>query len=129
MPVDLAVWPAEAASVGTESVALVVPAVAPPIGAAAATAPPERLVVVRRRSARDALIEAESCGAPEHEVRLLEEAAIVAAISGVRAWLRDGHPVTTAQREQFDRDRELMRRFPDDRRGEAGEGWFHLPPQ
>ncbi|MGH8890871.1 MAG: hypothetical protein ACRDV3_14075 [Acidothermaceae bacterium] len=118
MPVDLAIGPAEAAARGaSESVELV----------ASPNRPQgERVVILRRRSARAALLEAELRGAPEHEVRLLEEAAIAANVSRVRAALREGGAVTPGQRAQFERDRELMRRFPDDRRGAAGEGWFHL---
>src|SRR5690348_1864879 len=94
----------------------------------------ERVVIVRpqgravtaRRSARDTLLEAELRGAPDHELRLLEEAAIAANIAGVRAMLRTGGTLTSAQRAQFERDCELLRRFPENRRGVAGGGWFHL---
>ena len=119
MPVDLAIGPADAAArEASESVELV---------AARSRPQGDRVVILRRRSAREALLEAESRGAPEHEVRLLVEAAIAANISRVRTALREGAPVTPSQRAQFERDRELMRRFPDDRRGVACEGWFHLP--
>jgi hypothetical protein len=84
------------------------------------------VVVVRRRSALDALLDAERRGAPEHEVRLLEEAAIAAAIARFRATVRKGGAATTAQRRQFERDCELLRRFPEDRRGLHGEDWFDL---
>ncbi len=81
---------------------------------------------VRHRSAAQALREAERRSAPAHEIRLLEEAAIAASIAQVRAMMRQGRTLTLAEREQFDRDRELLRRFPEDRRGVNGEGWFHL---
>jgi hypothetical protein len=117
MPVDLAIGPADAAARGhSETSEFVAPLI--PQG--------ERVVIIRRRSAREALLEAELRGAPEHEVRLLEEAAIAANISSIRTALRNSGAVTPQQRAQFERDRELMRRFPDDRRGLAGEGWFHL---
>jgi hypothetical protein len=85
-----------------------------------------RIVILRRRSVSEALREAELRGAPEHELQLLEEAALAASIAGVRARLREGGTVSTAKRELFERDCELMRRFPNDRRGINGEGWFHL---
>jgi hypothetical protein len=117
MPVDLAMGLADAAARGhSDTSELVAPLI--PQG--------ERVVIIRRRSAREALLEAELRGAPEHEVRLLEEAAIAANISSIRAALRNSGAVTPQQRAQSERDRELMRRFPDDRRGLAGEGWFHL---
>lgn len=105
MPVDLAASPPLAAP-------------ARPLGG--------RIVILRRRSVRDALREAELRGAPEHELQLLEDAALAASIAGVRALLREGGKVSTTKREQFERDCELMRRFPNDRRGINGEGWFHL---
>ena len=128
MPVDLAVWPADpAASVAIEPIDVV--ELVQPVQSTATPVRPsrERVVIVRRRSAHDALLEAELRNAPEHEVRLLEEAAIAASVARVRAVLREGGTVTTGQRRQFERDCELMRRFPDDRRGVGGEGWFHLP--
>lgn len=118
MPVDLAVGPADTAA---REVIETVDLVASPVRPSG-----EQVVIVRRRSAREALLEAELRGAPEHEVRLLEEAAIAANISRVRAALREGVMVSPEQRAQFERDRELLRRFPGDRRGAAGEGWFHL---
>jgi hypothetical protein len=79
-----------------------------------------------RRSARDALLDAELRGAPDHELRLLEEAAIAANISRIRSRIRAGESVTAAERAHFERDCELLRRFPNDRRGIDGAGWFHL---
>lgn len=119
MPVDLAevklaTWPPDAVADRVETV----PAPIRPLG--------EPVVIVRRRSVHDALREAELRAAPEHELQLLEEAALAASIAAVRALLRNGGTVTTAKREQYERDCELMRRFPNDRRGANGEGWFHL---
>lgn len=88
--------------------------------------PAERILVIGRRSALDALFDAELRGAPEHELRLLEEAAIAANIARVRAALREGGAVSAADRAHFERDRELLRRFPEDRRGATGSDWFHL---
>lgn len=85
------------------------------------------VVIVRRRCAREALLDAEKRGAPDDEIRILEEAAIAASITRVRAILRQRGSISPAQRAQFERDRELLRRFPDDRRGTAGEGWVHVP--
>jgi hypothetical protein len=82
---------------------------------------------VRRRSAHDAVLEAERRGAPSSEIRLLEEAAIATAIARVRANIRAGGAVSQAERRRYERDQELLRRFPDDRRGPDGEGWFHVP--
>lgn len=97
---------------------------------AAATATPSRPlpqgVVIVRRSPRECLRDAELRGAPDHELRLLEEAAIAAGVTRIRALLRSGAPVTAAERAAYERDCELLRRFPEDRRGVAGEGWFHL---
>ena len=132
MPVDLAVWPADTAA---EPVDLTTtPRAAnvsssPGLDERAAETPPllgEPVVIVRRRSAHEALLEAERRGAPDHEIRLREEAAIAASIARVRRLMRDGVVLTSGQRAQFERDRELLRRFPDDRRGVAGEGWVHL---
>jgi hypothetical protein len=83
----------------------------------------ERVVIVRRRCGV-ALLDAELRAAPDHELRILEEAAIAASVARFRALLREGAIVSRAQRSQYDRDCELLRRFPEDRRGIAGEGWF-----
>lgn len=88
--------------------------------------PAERIVIVGRRSALDALLDAELRGAPDHELRLLEEGAIAASITRVRAALREGDAVSADERARFERDRELLRRFPEDRRGPTGSDWFHL---
>jgi len=127
MSIDLAVWSADpATSDATEPNDRV--EIVQPLEFAAPSIPPlgQRVVIVRRQSARDALLAAEWRNAPEHEVHLLEEASIAASMARVRAVLREGGTVTTGQRRQFERDCELMRRFPDDRRGIGGEGWFHL---
>src|SRR5690242_9569332 len=108
MPVDLAAMPHA-------------PVTRPPTAAPRSRLEP---VVIVRRSARDALLEAELRGAPDHELRLLEEAAIAANIARVRAVLRAGGTLTSAQRAQFERDCELLRRFPEDRRGADGGDWF-----
>lgn len=88
--------------------------------------PAERITIVGRRCALDTLLDAELRAAPEHELRLLEEAAIAANIARVRAALREGGAVSAGERAQFERDCELLRRFPEDRRGADGSGWFHL---
>jgi len=113
MPLDLAVKPQDAPA----------PLSAPPVRFVAPAEP----VIIRRRSARQALLDAELRGAPDQELRILEEAAIAASIARVRQSLRAGLPVTPARRTQLERDQELLRRFPDDRRGTDGEGWFHVP--
>jgi hypothetical protein len=103
---------------GTDAMIMVSALVVPPV---------EADVRVARPCARDVLLEAEQRGAPSTEVRLLEEAAIAAGIARVRARLRAGAAVSPAEARQYERDQELLRRFPDDRRGPAGEGWFHVP--
>lgn len=71
-------------------------------------------------------MDAEKRGASDQEIRLLEEAAIAASIARVRARLRAGEYVSAVERARYERDCELLRRFPDNRRGVAGEGWFDL---
>lgn len=119
MPVDLVVRPTDA----TEPIEAVAPPTATIAGRVSRR---DEVVIVRRRSPRAALLQAELRGAPDAEIRILEEAAIAAAVARVRALLREGGAVSTTQREQFERDRELLRRFPDDRRGVDGKGWFHI---
>jgi hypothetical protein len=74
-----------------------------------------------------ALVSAESRGAPEAELRLLEEGVIAARIGELRAAAHEGHAVPAAHVNQLERDLELLRRFPEDRRGDDGLGWFDWP--
>jgi hypothetical protein len=45
----------------------------------------------------------------------------------LRAADRAGTLNDPAARRQLDRDRELLRRFPGDRAGDDGVGWFEWP--
>ena len=74
-----------------------------------------------------ALAEAESRDAPEAELRLLQEAVIAARVGEARAAIHSGTGVSAGQVHQLERDLELLRRFPEDRRGDNGLGWFDWP--
>ncbi|WP_148204501.1 hypothetical protein [Acidothermus cellulolyticus] len=82
---------------------------------------------VRRRCPRQALLDAECRGAPDQEIRLLEEAAIAASIAEIRHRIRRGERLDPVERARYERDCELLRRFPESRRGPDGRGWFDLP--
>jgi hypothetical protein len=82
---------------------------------------------VRWRAARENLERAERRGAPDDELQRIEDAVIAARVSMMRAAMRQGLPVTEAERELLERDSELLRRFPSDRAGDGGVGWFDWP--
>jgi hypothetical protein len=72
---------------------------------------------------------AEARGAPPEELRRMEEAVIAARVAQIRAAMRAGSVLTAAEQRQLDRDVELLRRFPSDREGDGGLGWFDWPPR
>lgn len=94
-----------------------------------ATTQPVQPVGVRLRAALASLERAEVRGAPPEELRRMEEAVIVARVAQVRAAMRAGSVLTTAEQRQLERDVELLRRFPSDREGDGGLGWFDWPPR
>jgi hypothetical protein len=81
----------------------------------------------RWQSAMENFEDAERGGAPNDVLLLLEEAVIAARISMLRRALRGGRVISAADRSQLKRDRELLRRFPRDRGGAGGVGWFDWP--
>lgn len=82
----------------------------------------------RLAAALAALAEAESRDAPDAELRLLHEAVIAARLSEARAAVQSGATLSAAQLRRLERDLQLLRRFPEDRRGGDGLGWFDWPP-
>jgi hypothetical protein len=93
-----------------------------PAQASAATAE-----VNRWRLAAVRLQDAERRGASADELQILDEAVIAARVAMLRATDRAGTLNDPAARRQLDRDRELLRRFPGDRAGDDGVGWFEWP--
>lgn len=81
----------------------------------------------RLAAALSALTQAETRGAPEAELRLLQEAVIAARLSEARTAAHSGVVLPPTRLQQLERDLELLRRFPEDRRGEEGLGWFDWP--
>jgi hypothetical protein len=73
------------------------------------------------------LEEAERRGASADILQILQETVIAARIAMLRVAERAGTPIDPAARRQLERDRELLRRFPGDRGGEEGVGWFEWP--
>jgi hypothetical protein len=81
----------------------------------------------RLAAALAALMDAESRNAPEAELLLLQEAVIVARVSDVRVATHAGETLSPARARQLERDVELVRRFPENRRGVDGANWFEWP--
>lgn len=81
----------------------------------------------RLATALGALTQAEARGAPEAELRLLQEAVIAARLSEARTAAHSGAVLPPTRLQQLERDLELLRRFPEDRRGDDGLGWFDWP--
>jgi hypothetical protein len=71
--------------------------------------------------------DAERSGASDDVLLLLEEAVIAARISMLRRADHLGRVISAADHDQLKRDRELLRRFPRDRGGAGGIGWFDWP--
>jgi hypothetical protein len=89
--------------------------------------PPAAAEANRWSKALATLEEAERRGAPADVLQILEEAVIAARIAMLRVAERAGAPIDPAARRQLERDRELLRRFPGDRAGDDGAGWFEWP--
>jgi hypothetical protein len=93
---------------------------------AADAARPDDAATARWRSALANLEAAERRRAPDEVLRLLEESVIAARLVVMRGAQRAGALSNDDQR-QFERDRELLRRFPSERGGTNGVGWFDWP--
>ena len=81
----------------------------------------------RLAAALGALTQAEARGAPEAELRLLQEAVIAARLSEARTAAHAGAVLPPTRLRQLERDLELLRRFPENRRGADGLDWFDWP--
>ena len=92
-----------------------------------ATEPAERPQGRRLVAALRALTHAEARGAPEAELRLLQEAVIAARLSEARTAAHAGAVLSPTRLRQLARDQELLRRFPENRRGADGLDWFDWP--
>ncbi len=73
------------------------------------------------------LEDAERRGASTDVLQILQETVIAARLAMLRVAERAGSPIDPAARRQLERDRELLRRFPGDRSGDEGVGWFEWP--
>lgn len=73
------------------------------------------------------LEDAELRGASADVLQILQETVIAARLAMLRAAERAGSRIDPAARRQLERDRELLRRFPGDRSGDGGVGWFEWP--
>jgi hypothetical protein len=90
------------------------------------TSRPDDAATVRWRAAVANLADAEQQHAPDEVLRLLEESVIAARVAVMRGAQRAG-ALSNDDQQQFERDRELLRRFPSDRGGVDGVGWFDWP--
>ena len=76
------------------------------------------------------LEEAERRGVAADVLQIFDEAVIAARVAMLRAADRAGTLdglYGPAERRQLERDKELLRRFPADRAGDDGVGWFDWP--